>query len=59
MTDTAQARFGGDDARPCTYPQARVAILPVPYEGTVTYGGGTARGPQAVLEASAQLEMYD
>jgi agmatinase len=31
----------------------------VPYEGTVSYGAGTARGPGAILAASAQLEMYD
>jgi len=51
--------FGGDDARPCVYENARAVILPVPYEGTVSYGGGASRGPGAILEASAQLEMYD
>jgi agmatinase len=51
--------FAGPDAEPCTYEQARVAVLPVPYEGTVSYGGGAARGPRAIMEASAQLEMYD
>jgi len=34
-------------------------ILPAPYEKTVSYGGGTARGPEAILEASYQLEAYD
>jgi agmatinase len=28
-------------------------------EATVSYGGGTARGPRAILEASFQLELYD
>jgi len=51
--------FCGDDLRPCTYAEARVAILPVPYEGTVSYGSGAAQGPRAILEASGQLEMYD
>lgn len=51
--------FGGDDLQPCPVEEARVAILPVPYEGTVSYGHGAARGPRAILEASAQLEMYD
>lgn len=51
--------FCGDDLHPCTYDEARVAILPVPYEGTVSYGHGAAQGPRAILEASAQLEMYD
>ncbi len=38
---------------------AAVAILPVPYEGGISYGCGTAMGPDAVLEASYQLELYD
>jgi agmatinase len=43
----------------CTYQAARVAVLPVPYEGTVSYGHGAANGPRAIIEASGQLEMYD
>ena len=38
---------------------AAVAILPVPYEGGVSYGTGTAGGPDAVIEASRYLELYD
>ena len=34
-------------------------MLPVPYEKTVSYGHGTAKGPAAILEASAQLERFD
>ncbi len=56
---SAFPRFGGEDARPCAFEEAGVAILPVPYEGTVSYGAGTARGPHAILTASAQLEMHD
>jgi agmatinase len=51
--------FCGADRRPCSYAEARVAILPVPYEGTVSYGHGAAEGPRAILAASDQLEMYD
>ena len=39
--------------------EADVAILSVPYEGTVSYGGGTARGPQAILTAGPHLETFD
>jgi len=35
---------------------SRYHIIPVPYEATVSYGGGCARGPEAILEASMQLE---
>jgi len=38
---------------------ARFHVVPVPYEKTVSYGGGTALGPAAILEASAQLERWD
>ncbi len=34
-------------------------ILPVPYEHSVSYGGGTAQGPEAILHASQQLEAWD
>jgi len=34
-------------------------ILPVPYEKTVSYIGGTAKGPDAILKASQQLELFD
>lgn len=34
-------------------------ILPVPYEGTVTYGKGTSGGPAAIIDASQQVELYD
>ena len=50
--------FGGDEAA-CALDHAAVAVLPVPYEATVSYGGGTARGPEAILRASAQVELYD
>ncbi len=38
---------------------ADVLILPVPYEQTVTYKGGTGQGPAAILAASDQLEFYE
>jgi agmatinase len=38
---------------------ARFHVLPVPYEKTVSYGGGTAKGPAAILAASGQLERWD
>jgi len=38
---------------------ARVVILPVPFEKSTSWGEGTAQGPLAILEASHQLEYYD
>ena len=43
-----------------TNPQtAENILIPFPYEGGVSYGRGTAQAPQAVLDASAYLELYD
>jgi agmatinase len=39
--------------------RAQAVVLPVPYEQTVSYGGGTAAGPEAILRASHQVELYD
>lgn len=38
---------------------ARVCILQVPYEGTVTYGRGASGGPRAILRASTNMELWD
>lgn len=38
---------------------SQAVILPVPYEATTSYGGGTSRGPAAILEASRYIELYD
>jgi agmatinase len=42
-----------------TFERARVAILPVPYDGTSTWGKGADRGPQALLDATDNMEVYD
>ena len=38
---------------------ARYAVLPVPYEGTVSNEPGTAAGPDAIIRASRQVELFD
>ncbi len=38
---------------------SRYAVLPIPYEHTVTYKPGTSRGPAAIIDASAQVEWFD
>ena len=39
--------------------QARFSVLAVPYEESVSYGGGTQLGPEAIIRASDQLEIWD
>lgn len=43
----------------CDPSVANFIILPLPFEGTVSYGNGTACGPNAVLAASEQVELWD
>ncbi|MEL6298777.1 MAG: agmatinase [Pseudomonadota bacterium] len=38
---------------------ARAVVIPFGLEASVSYGGGTAKGPAAILAASEQLELYD
>lgn len=38
---------------------AQVLVLPVPFEQTTTFGKGAAHGPQAILDASHQVEFFD
>lgn len=43
---------------PFTTEEATIVLLPVPWEATVSYGSGTAKGPEAIFEASAQVDLY-
>lgn len=38
---------------------AKYVLIPVPYDGTSTFVKGADRGPQAIIEASDSLELYD
>lgn len=38
---------------------SKIVVLPVPYEGTTSYGKGTKNGPSAILKASQIVEDYD
>jgi agmatinase len=51
-------QFLGSEAI-ASYQNAQAVILPIPYEATTTYRKGCEHGPDAVLEASDQLEAYD
>ncbi|MDB4947730.1 MAG: Agmatinase [Gemmatimonadetes bacterium] len=51
--------FLGLEGEPAEWENAGVVILPTPYESTVSYQGGTKRGPAAIIEASRYIELYD
>lgn len=39
--------------------EAKVVLLPVPFEATTSYGAGAADGPKAIFDASAQVDLFD
>ena len=57
-------RNGGTEGRFLGLPdsdpaEADVLLLPLPWEGTVCYGKGTSRAPEAIWEASTHPELWD
>jgi agmatinase len=42
-----------------SFDKSRIVVLPAPYEHTVSYGGGTRRGPAGIITASHYVEFYD
>lgn len=44
---------------PFSIEECETVLIPVPWEVTVSYSGGTANGPQAILDASYQVDLYD
>jgi agmatinase len=51
--------FGGISATLTSYEKSPIVILPVPFDATSTWIKGADRGPDAILEASANMELYD
>lgn len=51
--------FGGLPEEFSKEEKSAIVILPVPYDGTSTWIKGADKGPRAILEASANMELYD
>ncbi|MCF8365792.1 MAG: agmatinase [Bacteroidales bacterium] len=51
--------FGGLEESLTNLDSAKVVMIPVPYDETSTWGKGADNGPEAILEASANMELYD
>lgn len=51
--------FGGLEEEYSTYESSKYVVLPVPYDKTSTWGRGAENGPLAILEASANMELFD
>lgn len=50
---------GGIFGLPFTVDEAEIVLIPVPWEVTVSYLAGTAQGPEAIKNASFQLDLFD
>jgi agmatinase len=50
--------FGGNEVV-SDYHNSRIVVLPVPYDETSTWMKGADKGPDAIMEASVNLEFYD
>jgi len=53
------AKDSGIFGLPYAVSDAKLVLLPVPWEATTSYGGGTANGPHAIFEASKQIDLFD
>ncbi len=51
--------FGGLTEQYSKFESSKVVILPVPYDGTSTWIKGADKGPEALIEASCNMELYD
>ena len=51
--------FGGLGEEFASLERARAIVLPVPYDFSTTYQGGTRWGPRAILSASQNMELWD
>lgn len=51
--------FGDLDDEFSRYETAKFVVLPVPYDKSSTWGQGSEKGPEAILEASANMELFD
>jgi agmatinase len=51
--------YGGIETEYTAYERAKFVVIPLPYDLTSTYQSGSRRGPGAILDASANMELYD
>jgi agmatinase len=58
-TENEPFTFGALDPAEFPYEESRIAILPIPYEATTSFGTGTKNGPREIVQASRYLELYD
>lgn len=51
--------FAGIPEENAEFKKSAVVLIPVPYDGTSTYGKGADKGPEVLFEAAKNMELYD
>lgn len=63
VTKFDPAAAGSEDANifglDFSHAESNIVLVPLPWEATTSYGRGAAKGPQAILQASPQLDLFD
>ena len=59
LLEPEKAFLGLTEADAVSYEKARAVIIPFGLEASVSYGGGTHKGPQAMIDASHNVELFD
>ena len=57
--DGAAAEDSGIYGLPYSIDESRFVIVPVPFDATTSYRDGTRNGPEAIYEASRQVDLFD
>ena len=57
--NSAASADSGVFGLPYTESDSQMILIPVPWEATTSYGGGTSHGPAAIFNASKQVDLYD
>jgi len=57
--NAAAERDAGIFGLPSAVDEARVVLVPVPWDATTSYRAGASKGPRAILDASMQVDLYD
>lgn len=57
--NAAALKDSGIFGLPYSAEEAALVLIPVPWEVTTSYGRGTAQGPQAIMQASKQIDLFD
>jgi agmatinase len=57
--DAAASKGSGIFGLNTSREDAKIVLVPVPFAATVSYGSGAENGPEAILAASHQVDLYD